>query len=59
MGKVIYREFLGSKPLVFCMCLTGIGIPLAVIYVLEWLVTIEEEVADPTAFLEMHRRKRA
>jgi hypothetical protein len=59
MGKVIYREFLGSRALLVLLCLTGIGLPIAVIYLIEWIVTIEEEVADPTAFVEAYRRRGA
>lgn len=59
MGKIIRHEFMGSKALVVILCLTGIGIPIAVIYLIECLVTIEEEIADPTAFLEEYRRRNA
>jgi hypothetical protein len=59
MGKVVYREFLGNRLLFLVLCLSGIGIPLAVLYLLEWFVTVEEEVADPTAFIESYRRRSA
>ncbi len=57
MGKIVRHEFLGSRLLVLLLCLTGIGIPLAVIYLIEGFVTVEEEVADPTAFLEAYRKR--
>jgi hypothetical protein len=59
MGKIIRHEFLGSRALVVFLCITVIGIPIAVIYLIEGFVTVEEEVPDPTAFLEAYRRKNA
>jgi len=59
MGRIIRHEFLGSRLLFFLLCISGIGIPIAVIYLLEGLVTIEEEVANPTGFVETFRRKNA
>ena len=57
MGKIIRHEFLGSRLLVTLLCLTGIGIPLAILHVLEALVTVEEDLEEPSKFLEMHRGK--
>jgi hypothetical protein len=57
MGKVVYREFLGSRLVFLVLCLTGIGIPIAVIYLIEGFVTVEEEVADPTGFIQAYRRR--
>ena len=59
MGKIIRHEFLGSRLLFFVLCITGIGIPLALIYLIELLVTVEEEVADPTAFIDAYRKRHA
>ena len=59
MGKIIRHEFLGSRAVFFLLCITGIGIPLAVIYLIEWFVTVEEEIADPTAFIETFRAGRS
>ncbi|MEK7395592.1 MAG: hypothetical protein AAB116_01530 [Candidatus Poribacteria bacterium] len=55
MGKIIRREFLGSRIRVTLLCLTGIGIPIAIIYIIEATVTIEEEVEDPSDFTKMFR----
>jgi len=55
MGKIIRREFLGSRIILTLLCLTGIGIPVAIIYLLEATVTIEEEVDDPSDFTEKFR----
>lgn len=59
MGKIIRHEFLGSRLLFFVLCMTGIGIPIALIYLIEWFVTVEEEVADPTAFMDAYRKRHA
>ena len=51
MGKIIYREFLGNRLVFFLLCLSGIGLPIAVIYLLECTVTVEENVESPSAHL--------
>ncbi len=55
MGKIVRHEFLGSRILFTLLCLTGIGIPAAVVYLIESTVTIEEELDNPTEFLEAFR----
>ena len=57
MGKIIRREFLGNRFVVVFLWVSGIGIPLAILHVLESLVTIEEELEAPSEFMEMHRKK--
>ena len=59
MGKIIRHEFMGSRLLFFLLCISGIGIPIAVIYLIESSVTVEEEVADPTAFIDAYRKRHA
>jgi len=46
MDKIRRREFTGSWIWVVLICLTGIGVPIAVIYVIESTVEVETEVAD-------------
>ena len=55
MAKVKRREFVGSRILFVLLCLTGIGIPLAVIYAVEATVSVEEELENPTEFTEAFR----
>ena len=55
MGKIVRHEFLGSRFLFILLCLTGIGIPAAVLYLIKATVTIEEELDNPTEFLEAFR----
>ncbi|HEX5136745.1 MAG TPA: hypothetical protein VFY93_07230 [Planctomycetota bacterium] len=58
MGKIVRREFVGSRPLFVLLCLLGITIPFAVIYLLEATVTIEDEVEDPEKFMTALREGR-
>jgi len=58
MGKIVYHEYLGSRLLLTILGLSIIGIPLAVVYVLESTVTVEESVDSPGEFLEKQREKR-
>ena len=57
VGKIVYHEFLGSRLLLTILGLSVIGIPLAVIYVLENTVTVEESVESPSEFLDKQREK--
>ncbi|MBI1930069.1 hypothetical protein HYR99_38185 [Candidatus Poribacteria bacterium] len=58
MGKIVRREFVGSRLFFFLLCISIIFIPIALIYLLEATVTVEEEVEDPTEFLEALRTGR-
>jgi len=51
MGKIIRHEFLGSRFVLTLLCLTGIGIPVAIIYLIEATVTIEEDVDNPLSYI--------
>jgi len=57
MGKVIRREFVGNRWLLVALSLTGVGLPLAVLYLIEGTVTVSEELEDPNAFLDWLRRR--
>lgn len=58
MGRIIYREFLGSRLVLTALFLSGIGIPLAVIYVLEYTITVEEDVESPSDYVASWRARR-
>ena len=58
MGKVITREFLGERWIVLLLWFTVIGIPIALIYVMEMTVTVEEEMEKPGEFVERYKRSR-
>ncbi len=55
MGTIARHEFLGSKLLLVVLFLTGVGIPIGLLYLIESMVTIEEEIEDPTRFLHEFR----
>lgn len=55
MGKIVRYEFLGSPMLFWFMCITLVGIPMAVLYLIGATVGIEESLDDPTEFLEKYR----
>ena len=55
MGKIVRYQFLGSEVLFWFLCVTLLGIPIAVIYLIGSTVAIEEELPNPTEFLEQFR----
>ena len=57
MGKFIRREFLGNRFILWLLCMSVVGIPIAIVYLLECTVTIEESMEAPNEFLEKLRGK--
>jgi len=55
MGKIVRYEFLGVPMLFWFMCITLIGIPMAILYLIGATVRIEERLDDPSEFLEKYR----
>jgi hypothetical protein len=55
MGKVVWHEYVGSWVLFILLCLTIIGIPAAVLYLVEHIVTVEEEMQNPSGFMDNFR----
>ncbi|MBI4584010.1 MAG: hypothetical protein HY717_08305 [Planctomycetes bacterium] len=55
MSKIIRNEFLGEKWVFFLLCITVVGIPWAILYLRDSTIKVEEEMPDPTAFLEAYR----
>lgn len=51
MGSITRYDFLGSEILFVLLALTGVGIPIAVLYLLRNTVAIEEKMENPTDFL--------
>ncbi len=54
MDRIKRREFKGSRIWVVLLCLTIIGIPIAVIHLIEGTIEIEYELDDAEAFLKQH-----
>ena len=57
MSRIVRYEFMGSWLLFWFACITGFGIPLAVLYLINSTVRIDEQVSDPTRFLEQFRAR--
>ena len=55
MAKIVRHEFMGSAIIFFALCLSGIGIPLAILYLIAGTVTVEEDIEDPTQFLMQYK----
>ena len=58
MGKIIRFEFLGSGAYFWLLCITIIGIPTAILYLITRTVRVEEEVEDPAELLEEFRSRK-
>ncbi len=55
MARIRRFEFKGSGVLFWLMCLSIICIPLAVLYLIDWTIVIDEEVDDPQGFVKAFR----
>jgi hypothetical protein len=55
MAKIVRHEFLGNPFVLVILCITIVGIPLAVFHFIVSTVTVEEEIDDPTGVLEAFR----
>ena len=55
MSKIIRNEFMASWLLFSFLCITVIGIPLALLYLLSGTIRIETEMADPEQFVAAYR----
>lgn len=55
MAKIVRFEFVGNWILFWFACVTIIGIPLAILYLINGTVRIEEPVSDPERLLESIR----
>jgi hypothetical protein len=57
MDKIVRRKFLGNWIIFWLLCVTIIGIPLAILYLLDGMVTIEQHVEDANAVMEIYRQR--
>jgi len=56
-SKIAHHEFMGSWLLFWFFCVSIIGLPLALLYLLNGTVRIEEEVEDASRLLAVLRAK--
>ena len=57
MATIKHYEFLGSWPGFWLLAITGIGIPIAFLYLMSHTLQIAEEVGDPEALLKSLRKR--
>ncbi len=58
MDKIVRREFRGNWLLFWVLCLTGIGLPLALLYLINGLVEVHTQCADAEAAVDKIRAYR-
>ena len=58
MSKIVRYEFPGSRWVSLLYCLSLIGIPFAVLYLLGWTAVVHKDLENPTEFLEQWRGAR-
>ena len=52
MARVKYREFVGSTLWFWFLCLSIVGIPLGLLYLIARTVEVEVEVEDPEKLIQ-------
>ncbi len=55
MSKIVRYEYMGSWFYFWLCCITVIGIPLAILTLINGTVRVEDEMEDPEAFLAAFR----
>jgi hypothetical protein len=55
VSKIVRHEFVGNWLWVFLLCLTGIGIPIALLHLFYTTVRIETEVDNPEDLVYRYR----
>ena len=55
MEKVTRLQFVGSWFYFWLLCITGIGIPIAFLYLINGTVVLESQVADSELFVQEYR----
>jgi hypothetical protein len=56
MSKIIRHEFMGSWLLFWFLCVSLIGIPLALLYLRVATIRIEDDLDDPEQFVAEFRQ---
>jgi hypothetical protein len=55
MSKIIRYEFMGNWLFFWLLCITVIGIPVAILYLLNGTLRIENDMTDPEQFVSAFR----
>jgi hypothetical protein len=56
MSNVVRYEFMGSWIVFWLLFITGIGMPFAILYLLDGTLRLQTDVDDPEKFVEAYRR---
>ncbi len=51
MSKIVHYQFMGSWLVFWFFCITGIGIPIALLYLINGTIRTDSEVDDPEQFI--------
>lgn len=57
MSKIVRYEFMGNWFYFWLMCITTVGIPMAILYLLNGTLRIEEDFDDPERFVAEYRAR--
>jgi len=55
MSKIVRYEFTGNWGVLLILCLSMVGIPIAIMYFLNGLVRIDTEMENPEEFLAAYK----
>jgi hypothetical protein len=55
MSKIIRHQFMGNWLWFWLLCITGVGIPIALLYLLNTTVRIESEIDNPEELVYRYR----
>jgi len=53
-SKIIRYQFIGSRFMFWILFVLGITLPLAILYLLACTIRIDEELDNPTEFLDQY-----
>jgi hypothetical protein len=59
MAKVVRSEFMGNGIVFWLLCVTIVMIPVAVLYLINGTLRVEEELNDPEEFIKRFRNRRS
>jgi len=58
MSKLVRREFIGNRIVLLLLGISLVGIPLAILYIIDNTIEIHTEFEDPEAFLTKFKSKK-
>ena len=58
MAKIVRHDFLGRPLLFWLLCLTVLGIPMALIYLITSSVRIENDIDNPEEFVAQFKARK-